>query len=180
MNIEQLLNTKTGQKLVNDFNVEQDKQRSDLFIELEALRKKRDADLPPLNRTLEQATVDCDEAQRVLELAQATKHTASVKVSQAKAGYSSQVTRIEKEMMLSAPPEIDTFCESLQEEATKLRSTAIKSPPNMVYTTSVNARVSAIRDAADKANKLKLVDVADISSELQKLYDALPPMGSMQ
>ena len=132
MNIEQLLHTKAGKQLVNDFNVEQDKQRSDLFVQMDRIKEQRNSELQTLNLALTKAQTNCDKAQQALELAQATKHTATVKVTQAKAGYSSQVVRIQKEMMLSAPPEIDTFCKSLQEEATKLRSTAIKSPPDNV------------------------------------------------
>ena len=174
MNIEELLSTTPGKALVKSYQAEQQQKRTDLFTELDTIKDQRNTELQTLNIALTKTQTDCDKAQQAFELAQATKHTASVKVSQAKAGYSSQVTRIEKEMMLSAPPEIDTFCESLQEEATKLRSTAIKSPPDMVYTNSVNARISTIRDTADKATKLKLVDVADIGSTLQALRAGLP------
>ena len=174
MNIEQLLNTPAGQQLAKDFNAEQDKQRSDLFNELDSIKQRRNSELSELNRSLEQATSACVAASAKMEAVKIRERTATAKLQQAKGSYSSQVARINKELMKSAPPQIDTFCESLHDEATKLRSTAIKTPPDMVYTNSVNARVSAIRDLVDKSTKLKLVDVADIGSTLQALRAGLP------
>ena len=174
MNITQLLNTKAGKKLANDYQAEQDQERTNLFTELDTLKQKRDAELPGLNSVLDKAITACTEAQTKLESAKVRERIANEKVVKAKASYSSHVVRINKELMKSAPPEIDKFCESLQEEAQHLRSNAITSPFDSGYTQSVNSRATAIRDVTDKANKLKLESVGDISTELKRLYDALP------
>lgn len=174
MDIEQLLDTKAGKQLAKDYQTEQDQERADLFTELDTIKDQRNTELQTLNLALTKETADYDEAQRALELAQTTKHTATVKLNQAKFAYTTRVSCIERKLIKSANPEIDKFCESLNEEASKLRSTAIKVPPDMVYTSSVNTRVSGIRNAVDKANKMKMAAVANISSELQQLYDALP------
>ena len=173
MNITQLLNTKAGKKLANEYQAEQDQERTDLFTELDVLRKKRDASLPGLNRALSKATADCVELTSKLESAKIRERTATAKLQQAKSSHASHVVLINKELMKSAPPEIDKFCESLHEEAHHLRSNAITSPFDSGYTQSVNARATAIRETITEANKLKLV-AGDIRTSLEQLHDALP------
>ena len=174
MNIEELLNSDTGQQLVKTYHAEQQQKRTDLFAELDTLKQRRDASLPGLESALSKATADCVELTSKFESAKVCERIANEKVVKAKASYSSQAARINKELMQSASPEIDKFCESLQEEAQHLRSNAITSPFNQAYTVSVNQRVSAIRDTTDKANKLKLSPVSDLSGAIQQLYDSLP------
>lgn len=174
MNLDNLLNSETGKQLVKTYHSELHENRIQLLDEIASLKQQRNDELTPLNIALDQAASDCVEAQTKLEAAKIRERTADSKVRQAKGAYSIHLTRVEKELIATAPESIDTFCAELKEEIRELQNVGITRTGKLSNARSITLRLEALRGAVNAAQALKLTVVDDIEVEFQQLRDALP------
>ena len=174
MNIEQLLNTKAGKQLANDYQAEQDQERTDLFTELDTIKDQRNTEMQTLNLALDKTQTNFDTAQSRLKEAEKHKYAASNKVNHMKADYKNQVDRIIRQLKTSAPPEIDTFCAELREEIRELQSGGITRSGKKSNARTINLRLEGLREVISEAQALKLQAIPDIEDRLQALRAGLP------
>jgi len=152
---------------------EQQAQRAELFAEKDSLTKQRANELRPLSRALDKASKECDKARAEFGMATAHERTATANVNHVKASYKHRISRLENQLIKTAPPEIDEFCAELEDEVTMLCSSGFSRGESSDYK-RVNARLIAIRKAIAEAQALKIKPVTDILNELEAIRDALP------
>lgn len=150
--------------------------RTALVSDIVNIKSERNNELKPLNLALDKATADCVELTAKLEAAKIRERTANSKLRQAKGVYSIQVTRIEKELMATAPESIDIFCAELQEEMRELRNKGVSKSLNKTNAISLTLRIESMRKAIDKAGKLKLLAVTDLDNRLKSLRASIPAL----
>ena len=174
MNIEQLLNTKTGKQLANDYQVEQDKQRSDLFNEISIIKERRNTELQTLNLALDKAQTNFNEAQTKLTEAETCKHTAAGNVHRTALSYKSHIERVNRQLLETAPECINDFILEIKQDMDDMRNTGITKTGKKTNIKSFNARLEGMRAAIDEAESFKLLPATDIDSMLQALRGGLP------
>ena len=168
-----IFNTDKRQQIVNADN-SQNESRAVMVEEIADLKTERADKIRPLTSDLQRATTAVEDAQQQLLLAKAQQHTADSKLRQVIHTTASQISRIEKELVATAPEVINTFCDELNEDARKLRSKGVTKTGKKSNIKSFNVLLSAMREAIIEAEKLKLLAVPDTASRLQALRTGLP------
>ena len=189
--INEILNTEAGQKLTRRYQEEKAEARMQRVNERAELRTQRGESLKPLTEELTKVSRDVENAQAMLKQAEEKHRIVQAKHSQIKASYDSRITRIERELVQTAPREIDRFIESLRDDIDKLRRAGISSrqePTGRTYASgvaemcgfsnakSLERRLQAMRDAITTAERYKLTACDSLQDQLDQLVEKLPPV----
>ena len=174
MNLENLLNSNTGQQLVKTYHAEQQQKRTDLFIEMDEIKERRNSELQTLNLALDKAQTNFNAAQTKLTEAETCKHTAAGDVHRTTASYKAQIERVSRQILKTAPEVINDFIIEIKQDMDDLRNTGFTQTNKLSNIKSFNARLQAMREAVIEAQALKLQAVPDIGSMLQALRAGLP------
>jgi len=176
MDMQDFMNSKAGQQALKQYQDEIYVKRKALIEERGRLRQERDTKLKVLQPELDKATADCKQARQVLEATEIRQRTATGKVQVARKSFDHQSSRIDKDLRLSAPPEVDQFIEEMQSEIQRLQTggVAVSADGTRSNRDSLEQRIKALREATGKAEALKLVAVKDIAAELEHLRSELP------
>jgi len=189
--INEILNTEAGQELTRQYREEKAEARRKKVNERAELRTQRGEAMKPLAEELTKASRAVENAQGMLKQAEEKHRIAQAKHNQIKSSYDARITRMERELIQTAPSEIDQCIQSLRSNIDKLCRAGISSrqePTGRTYNSGVaemrgisNAkplerRLQAMRDAISTAERYKLTACDDLQDQLDQLIEKLPPV----
>ena len=168
--------------LNNISNSTQNDNRASMVASIVDLKSERGRELEPLNRDLQRKTTMVENAQHALIIAQANQHTATSKVMQTKASYSSQIVHIERKLLASVPDSINGLIEQIKDEEREVSQRPPPAPVSGVTAKAkarsearneriktTNARLELLRKSIIQAEGLRLSSAEDISAGLAKI-----------
>jgi hypothetical protein len=181
--IDEIMQSEAGQELVRRYQQDKRQQRREQFQALAELRARRGEARKPLLEKLGRTRQAVEAAQSSLKQAEEDR--------QVQESFDAQIRRIERELVTTAPTEIDAFIQSLWDEIEALRQNGTASrqePTEKIYATgelemrrlsnqrSLERRMAALRETAAVAEKYKLQDIEDLQERLDALVADLPPV----
>jgi hypothetical protein len=153
--------------------------------DLSAERDKRLADLEP---RIAKATERAAKASKEFMAAHDSLNCLRRKRSSANESGSRGIAELERQLRASADPAIDVFIERTRRMEDALHSAAIVEEEQLTERSgrwgvvaeifsnrpSIDARLAAVRTAREGAESLKLLAVADVAAELEKIASTIP------
>lgn len=190
--MNEMLDTDAGRELARQYQANKLAERQAIADEIDAVRKQRGVEVTPLSDAQKTAMKAVGAAQQALRAAEERHCITQAKYQRVKAGFDARIKRLEKELVQSAPEEIDAFIQSLQDEVEEIRrsgTTTNSEPTGKSYVDSgkpvmrhfsnaksVDCRMRATREAIDTAESYKRKVLVDLSDRLRQLRDDLPPV----
>ena len=172
--------------LNNISNSTQNDNRASMVASIVDLKSERGRELEPLNRDLQRKTTMVENAQHALIIAQANQHTATSKVMQTKASYSSQIVHIERKLLASVPDSINGLIEQIKAEERELsqrtplahvtgvnQKAKARSEARNERIKTTNARLELLRDCISKCDGLRLQSLEGIATGLETIRESL-------
>jgi hypothetical protein len=192
--INRLVQSEAGQKAKQAILRDMTAERMNLKAQAETLRKERGKQLRELNDAAAVAQQHLEAARKTLTAAELEHRQAAQAQGQTRAHYDARITKLERQLLETAPAVIDDFIGWLADQEHDCRETEIteraqKTDPPKINThtdeavreywndgASLQERMAAIRNARAEADGLKglILDADDIQQRLDALRESLP------
>ena len=190
--INEMMDTDAGRELARQHQANKLAERQAIADQIGTARKQRGVEVTPLSEAEKAAMVAVEAAEKALRDAKEKHRLAQAKHQKAKAASDARIKSLEKELIQTAPGEIDVFIQSLRDEIEEIRQkgpTTRSEPtgdvfvesgkPVMKYfsnSRSVDRRMRAIREAIGIAEGFKRQVLGDLDERLMQLRNDLPEL----
>ena len=190
--INEMMNTDAGRELARQHQANKLAERKAIADQIGTVRKQRGIEVTPLSEAEKKAMVAVETAEKTLQDAREKHRLAQAKHQKARAASDGRISSLERELVQSAPGEIDAFIQSLRDEVEEIRQkgpTTRSEPTGKVYadsnkpvmrhfsnSRSVDRRMRAIREAICTAEGFKRQALGDLDERLMQLRDNLPEL----
>ena len=190
--ITEMLDTDAGRELARQHQANKLAERQAIADQIGTARKQRGIEVTPLSEAEKAAMATVEAAENTLQDARDKHRLAQAKHQQARAKSDARISSLERELVQSAPGEIDAFIQSLWDEVEEIRKKgpATRSEPTGRFyadsnkpvmrhfsnSRSVASRMHAIREAVVTAEGYKRQALGDLDERLMQLRDDLPEL----
>lgn len=172
--LSDFLSTPFAQEAMARHERQQAEHRQSLRDEIVAIKARRGDELRPLEAEATTAKAEVERTRQALDQAEQLARQIEAKIYQVKQHADGKVRRLERELVKSAPAELDEFIAEMRGEIDDLRARGISHDETRTNRPSVEARLAACRKAISEAERLKLHVVDDLSDRLGWLRRELP------
>ena len=189
--LEVLKDTPIGRKLEEQRRTEQHATRAVQVKALAEAKDRRERELPPLQADAELAKANVLQARLTLQQAESIWRQKQVAVASLDSEIVRTLESLQATLRASADPQIAQFMEEMwtlfhhnrhipsqsRTEFGELNVATLKRNKTIVTnTSSIEARLNAIRAAIRSAEALQVADIEDVAGALNKLRASIPPI----
>jgi len=190
--IDEMMDTEAGRELARQHQANKLAERQAIADQIGTVRKQRGIEVTPLSEAEKKALATVEAAEKSLQDAKEKHRLAQAKHQKAKAASDARISSLERELVQTAPDEIDAFIQSLRDEVEEIRQngpTTRSEPTGRTFvdsgrpvmrhfsnSRSVDCRMRAIREAISTAEGFKRQVLGDLDDRLMQLRDDLPEL----